>query len=93
MTAIDALSQIAFLMFIGLIIGIVAKKLKVPSMLLLILSGAIISNISVDGQPIFQLSQGFLISASILALVMIVFRGSSNFSLRDLDTYSESEHR
>ncbi len=84
------LSQITVILFVGLIVGIIAKKLKLPSMLLLILTGAVLSNLSFNGQPAFDLSNDFLISTSILALVLIVFEGSSNFSIKDLDTYSES---
>ena len=84
------LSQITVLLFVGLVMGIVAQKLKLPSMLLLILTGAFLSNLSFNGQPLFDLSSDFLIGSSILALVLIVFEGSSNFSIKDLDTYSES---
>ncbi len=84
------LSQITVLLFVGLVMGIIAKKLKLPSMLLLILTGALLSNLTFNGQPAFDLSSDFLINASILALVLIVFEGSSNFSIKDLDTYSES---
>ena len=68
--------------------GLISKKLKIPSMLLLIISGAVLKNITIGDNPVFVFSDGFLISMSILALVMIVFEGSSNFSLQDLDTYS-----
>ena len=84
------LSQITVLLFVGLIVGIIAQKLKLPSMLLLILTGTLLSNLTFNGQPAFNLSSDFLISASVLALVLIVFEGSSNFSIKDLDTYSES---
>lgn len=84
------LSQITILLFVGLVVGIIAKKLKLPSMLLLILTGALLSNLTFNGQPAFNFSSDFLISASILALVLIVFEGSSNFSIKDLDSYSES---
>lgn len=90
MSSIDFLSQIALIMFVGLIMGILARKLRVPTMLLLILAGAVLGNLSVDGNPLFQISEDFLLSASIIALVMIVFEGSSNFTLREIDTYSES---
>ena len=68
--------------------GLIAKKLKIPSMLLLIIAGAVLKNITVNGNPVFVFEDNFLISMSILALVMIVFEGSSNFSIQDLDTYS-----
>ncbi len=88
MEALTILTNISLILFIGLIMGLISKKLKIPSMLLLIIAGAVLKNITMNGEPMFVFSDGFLISMSILALVMIVFEGSSNFSLSDLDTYS-----
>ncbi|MBN2368091.1 cation:proton antiporter [Candidatus Woesearchaeota archaeon] len=90
MEPIGVLSQIVVVLFVGLIVGIIAKKLKLPSMLLLILTGAVLKTITFNHQPIISFSTDFLISTSLLALVMIVFAGSSNFTYRELDTYSES---
>lgn len=90
MDPLDFLSKITLILFIGLIMGLIAKKLKLPSMLLLILSGAVLNNIYLNGAKLFEFSNDFLISASILTLAIIVFEGSSKFRLKDLDTYSES---
>ncbi len=90
MDPLTFLAKITIVMLLGLVVGLIAKRLRVPSMLLLILTGVILSNIYVDGAPLLQFSEDFLISAAILALVMIVFKDSSNFSLNDLDTYSET---
>ncbi|MBN1503123.1 cation:proton antiporter [Candidatus Woesearchaeota archaeon] len=83
------LTNLTVLLLIGLICGVVSRKLKIPNMLLLILSGIFLSNMTINSQPIVQLSQGFLLSTSILTLVMLVFDGSSRFKLKELDTYSE----
>lgn len=90
MAVLEILTKLAFVLFLGVVMGLVAKKIRLPPMLLLILSGVVLSNISVNGQPLIQFSNDFLISASILALVMIVFKDSSTFSLKDVDIYSES---
>ena len=88
MDALSILTNLTLILFIGLLMGLIAKKLKIPSMLLLIIAGAVLKNITVNGNPVFVFEDNFLISMSILALVMIVFEGSSNFSIQDLDTYS-----
>lgn len=90
MDPLEFLSRITVILFIGLVVGLISKKLKLPSMLLLIMSGVVLNNIYVNGVKIFALSDDFLVSASILALAIIVFQGSSKFRIKDLDTYSES---
>jgi len=90
MTTLTFLSNITIVLFIGLLMGLIARKLKVPAMLLLIIAGAVLKNMEIQGSPIIQFSNEFLITTSILALVMIVFEGCSNFSLHDIDTYTES---
>ena len=90
MTTLTFLTNITIVLFIGLLMGLIARKLKVPSMLLLIIAGAVLKNLQLQGTPVVEFSSEFLITTSILALVMIVFEGSSNFSLHDIDTYSES---
>ena len=82
------LTNLTVILFIGLLMGLISKKLEIPAMLLLMISGAVIKNITLNGSPVFVFSDEFLISVSILALVMIVFEGSSNFTLHDLDTYT-----
>lgn len=88
MDTLSILTNLTLIAFIGLLMGLISKKLKIPSMLLLIIAGAVLKNININGQPLIMFTDGFLISMSLLALVMIVFEGSSNFSLHDLDTYS-----
>ena len=90
MAVLEILTKLSFVLFLGVIMGLIAKRVRLPPMLLLILSGVILSNINVNGQPFIQFTNDFLISASILALVMIVFKDSSTFSLKDVDIYSES---
>lgn len=89
MSTLTFLSNITLVLFIGLIMGLIAKKLKIPSMLLLIFAGAVLSNITVGDQNLINFGDEFLISASIMALVLIVFKGSSNLSIRDVNTYTQ----
>ncbi|MBD3204252.1 hypothetical protein GF327_08200 [Candidatus Woesearchaeota archaeon] len=88
MNPLQYLTDLTILLIIGLFCGIISRKLKIPNMLLLIIAGIILSRIKFEGTPFFDFSHGFLISISVLTLVMIVFDGSSRFKLKEIDTLS-----
>jgi len=90
MNPLDFLDKLTLVLLIGVFVGLVAKKLKLPSMFLLITTGAIISRITVNGKDFFNFTDTFLISASIITLVMLVFKNSADFSWHQLDEYTES---
>lgn len=66
----------------------ISEKLKVSNILLLILAGIIIGQINYNGEPVFNLPNSFMISIAIIALVMIVFDGSSRMSFKKFDKLS-----
>ncbi|NQU98183.1 cation:proton antiporter [Candidatus Woesearchaeota archaeon] len=72
----------------GLIVTIISKRLLVSNVLLLIITGILLKAIKYKGAPIFSLSPTFLISISILALVMITFDGASRFKLKEVAEFS-----
>ncbi len=82
------LTSIAIILLIGLLISILSNKLKITNILLLIFAGIASTFISYKGQPIFQFSPVFLVSIATLALVMIVFDGSSRMKFKEIDTLS-----
>ena len=81
-------TAIAVLLFVGVISSWVARKLRVPDMLLLILAGLFFGHLEFKGQPLVQFPEVFLASLSILALAMIVFDSTARIKLRELDTFS-----
>lgn len=88
MEPLTILTSLAVLLLIGVLSSIIATKLKIPDVLLLILAGMAIGQITYQGAAIIEFPQSFLSAISILALVMIVFHSSSRFKFRELDTFS-----
>ncbi|MBU1201908.1 MAG: cation:proton antiporter [Nanoarchaeota archaeon] len=88
MEALSVLTSIAIILLLGLVITIISKRLRISNVLLLVLVGVGLKAISYKGEPVFEFNPVFLISISILALVMIIFDGSSRFKIREIDTFS-----
>jgi len=86
MDTLQFLTHIAILLLIGIACSMLAKRLRIPQILLLVFAGIGLSRLTREGQPYFQFDPGFLMSISVLTLVMLVFDGSSRFKLRTLDS-------
>lgn len=87
----DALSYLTFLAIIllgGLLFTLLSNKLKIPNVILLVIFGLLLQLIRIDGENIIAFPASFVTSIAILALIIIVFHGSSQFKLRDFDTFS-----
>ena len=84
------LTYFAVVILIGLFCTIISNKLKLPKMLLLILSGILLGNISYNGRALISFPSEFIISIFILSLSIIVFDASSRFKLREFDNLSLS---
>ena len=82
------LGYLGTILLIGLFVTLLARKLKIPNFLLLILIGIALANIPYKGEPLISFPQVFLTALAILALVMIVFDGTSKFKWKDVDTIS-----
>ncbi|MBI4451305.1 cation:proton antiporter [Candidatus Woesearchaeota archaeon] len=85
---IGILTSIAIVLLTGLLVSVIAAKLRVPDVLLLILAGAGLGQLSYQDAAIIQFPDLFLSAVSLLALALIVFDGSSKIRLRELDTFS-----
>lgn len=87
-TTLIYLTFLGVVLLIGILMSILAKKLKIPNILLLILSGIALANIKYKGESLMHFEPAFLIGIALLALVMIVFDGSSKFKWREFDSLS-----
>ncbi len=87
--AIAYLTGLALLLFIGILGSIIARKAKVSSILVLALLGILIANTPLNAFGLFSFPPEFMVALSLLTLAMIVFDGSSRFTLRDLDLKSD----
>lgn len=88
MEPITFLTYLAIVLLVGIICTILSEKIKISNILLLIIAGALIGNLSYKGQAVIQFPDTFLTSISVLALVMIIFDASSRFKLREFTNLS-----
>ena len=88
MEEIAILTQIAVILFAGVMFSAFAKKVRIPDILFLILVGAIIGSITMQGKSLVEFPSLFLVSIGLLALAMVVFESASKVKLRKIDTQS-----
>ncbi len=88
MEGLTILTNIALIFLIGLLTTLISKKLEISNVLLLVLAGIGLQFLEVGGERIFQFTPTFLVSVSILAIVMIVFDSTSRFRWKEMDEIS-----
>lgn len=79
------LTGLAIILLLGIVLTIFSKKIKVSSILMLILTGIVLGQLN---SPWFDFSPIFLVAIAILTLVIVVFDGTSRFNLKLVDLYS-----
>jgi cell volume regulation protein A len=84
------LTYFGVILLIGMLLTIVAKKMRVPNYLLLILAGIFIGSMEYQGKPLIYFEPVFLTVLALLALVMIVFDAGSRFKIKEFDALSWS---
>lgn len=82
------LTSISVILFIGLFIALLSKKIKISNILLLLVIGIVLSKITFYGEKLFVFPTVFLTSLGVLALVMVVFDASSRFRWKTIDVYT-----
>ncbi len=88
--ALLALTGLSVLLVVGLVLTIVAKRLNISSLFLLLIGGFILSILQSKGIINLVFSSTLLISLALITLVVVVFDGSSKFTLKRVETYSIS---
>ncbi len=88
MSELLILTQIAIILLFGIIASALAKLVKIPDILLLLLIGVGLGGVSYNGQVLLNFPSSFLISMGILALAIIVFESTSKITLRKFDALS-----
>lgn len=83
--ALSYLTIIGVLLLVGLICTILAGRLKLPSVLLLILMGMVLRMINYQGRPIFDIPQNFILTLGVLTLIMVVYDSASSFKLKEIN--------
>lgn len=88
MAALIFLTYLVIILLLGIVSSILAKKLKIPNVLILLFVGIFLNNYKYGGQSLISFPTEFITSISILALVMIIFDSSSRFKVRQIDAIS-----
>lgn len=87
MVALEILTIFVFFMMTGIVLSLLSKKLSMSNVLLLIISGLIMGSIN-ESLGLIELSRSALLTIAILALVLIVFDGSSRFKAKSVEDVS-----
>jgi len=82
------LGFIGIILFIGIVCTAIARKLKLPSFMFLLIVGVILGNITIKGKPLIYFDPLFLASLATLTLALVVFEASSKFKLKEFDALS-----
>lgn len=82
------LTGIAVLLILGVLGTALATRLRVSNILILLLVGMAIANSPLGALPAFQFPATFLVGLAVLTLAMIVFDGTSRFSLHTIDVHT-----
>lgn len=82
------LTYLGVILIIGLFCSILSNKLKIPSILLLLLAGIGLKFIKYEGETVFAFPNTFIAVLGILALILIVFDSTSRFKFKEIDKFS-----
>lgn len=83
------LTNVIMIMVIGILITILAKKLKISNLLLLLLAGLGLGWVA-RNSGVMEVPSSLMLPIAVVALAIIVFYGSSQFKLKALDNFSIS---
>lgn len=84
--ALAYLTGLGGLLLIGLLCSILSTRLRLSSVLFLVMSGIGLRFIKIDGQPLMQVPPEFVLALGVLTLILVVFDASSNFKLQQISS-------
>lgn len=88
MDALSIITSIAVLLLVGVLSSVIARRIKLPDVLALLIIGVAFSFIKYKGETMIQFPPLFLAGISLIALALITFDSSAELRLRDIDTMS-----
>lgn len=86
--AMQTILSLALILTIGLVVTFIASKFKMANVLLLLVAGLVMSYLHSIGMFSFTFSEMFIVTIALFTLIIVVFEGTSKFSLRMVDSYS-----
>lgn len=90
MDAIQFLTNLSIILFIGILLSSIATRLRIPEMLVLIVAGILLGSVIYKGNTLIQFPIEFITVISIIALAMIVFESTTKIKIRQFDSLSVS---
>lgn len=86
--AIVNLTFIGLVLLLGIVCTIIALRTKISSVLLLLVVGIILGNITYSGRKLIAFSPETVATVSVLAIAIIVFDGASRLKLKEFDEFA-----
>ena len=86
--AMQSLTGIAIVLGVGLLVSVFSRKMRLASVLLLLLVGLGMNYISAIGFLPISFGSSFVVTIALLTLILVVFDGSSRFKMRMIDEFS-----
>jgi potassium/hydrogen antiporter len=84
------LIYVVVLLICGIFASLFAKKLKIPNVLFLLIVGIALGQLKYRGDYLISFPPVFITTMGLIALAMIVFDASSQFSIREFDALAKS---
>jgi len=88
MSALLYLTYMAVVLLAGIFVSVVANRLRIPNVLLFIITGIILGSIQYNLQPLVSFPVDFVASIGVLAIAIIVFNGASRLKLKEFDDFA-----
>jgi len=86
METLLVLTHLTIVLLCGIIFTLIARRFRIPHVLLLLIVGILLGNIIYNGEPLIQFPTIFINAVGVLALVLVVFDASSRFKWRVFDS-------
>lgn len=83
--ALTYLTYIGVLLLVGLICTMISTRLKLPNVLLLIVTGMLLKYVTYNGEPLFDIPTNFVLALGVLTLIMVVYDSASTFKLKEIN--------
>ncbi len=80
------LTHLTIVLMFGIIFTMISSRLKVPNILMLLIAGIFLGSLTYQGEKFISFPAIFINAIGILALVLVVFDGSSRFKWREFDS-------
>ncbi|HDD70856.1 MAG TPA: hypothetical protein ENF94_01700 [Candidatus Woesearchaeota archaeon] len=86
--ALTIITAIAVLLFVGVVCSWIASRIRIPDVLLLLITGILFGVTKYKGQALIEFPRLFLTSVAVLALALVIFDSTARWRIKELDQLS-----